>query len=229
MSRLFERLEANASSDMYPLHMPGHKRRPCGKLSAGLYGSDITEIDGFDNLHQPEGIFLELQKEAARLYGSEKSYYLVNGSTGGILSAISAALPLEGHILMARNCHKSAYHAVYLRKLTVSYLMPTMLPGYDICEGVTPDQVSSALDRESDIQAVLIVSPTYEGRLANVREIARIVHERGIPLIVDEAHGAHLGLAKGLHENSCQAGADLVIHSVHKTLPALTQSALLHV
>lgn len=229
MSRLFECLEANASSDMYPLHMPGHKRRPWGKLSAGLYESDITEIDGFDNLHQPNGILLELQKEAACLYGAEKSYYLINGSTGGILSAVSAALPLEGHILMARNCHKSVYHAAYLRRLTVSYLMPPLLQEYDICEGVTPEQVSIALEEEPDIQAVIIVSPTYEGRIANVREIAKVVHEKGIPLIVDEAHGAHLGLAKGFHENSCQAGADLVIHSVHKTLPALTQSALLHV
>lgn len=222
-------MEANASSDMYPLHMPGHKRRACGQLPVDLYRNDITEIEGFDNLHQPEGIFLELQKDAASLYGADKSYYMVNGSTGGILSALSAALPMRGHILMARNCHKSAYHAAYLRQLTISYLMPPLLAEYDICDPVTPDQVSNALEKEPDIQAVLIVSPSYEGRIANVREIAGIVHKKGIPLIVDEAHGAHLGLAEEVHENSCQAGADLVIHSVHKTLPALTQSALLHV
>lgn len=198
-------------------------------LPKELYGIDITEIEGFDNLHQPEGILLELQREAARLYGAEESYYLVNGSTGGILSAVSAAVPFGGHILMARNCHKSVYHASYLRHLQTEYLYPGILAEYGIADAVTPSQVREALERTPETDAVLIVSPTYEGRLADVAEIAGAVHEKGIPLIVDEAHGAHLGLTEGTWQNSCQAGADLVIHSVHKTLPALTQAGLLHV
>lgn len=194
-----------------------------------MYLRDITEIDGFDDLHQPEGILRELQEHAAALYGAEESFYLVNGSTAGILSAVSAALPEGGHILMARNCHKAAYHAVYLRSLSVSYLYPPLMGEYDILDGISPDQVREALEQEPDIGAVLIVSPTYEGRISNIRKIAETVHEKGIPLIVDEAHGAHLGFSGDFAENSCQAGADLVIHSVHKTLPALTQTALLHV
>ena len=130
---------------------------------------------------------------------------------------------------MARNCHKSAYHAAYLRKLAVSYVYPPILDEYDIFDGVEAGQIQEALERERDIDAVLIVSPTYEGRIADIAGIARVVHQKGIPLIVDEAHGAHLGLGGGLPPNSCQLGADLVIHSVHKTLPALTQTALLHV
>lgn len=130
---------------------------------------------------------------------------------------------------MARNCHKSAYHAVYLRGLTITYLYPPYLEEYDIYDAIEPWQVNEALEREPDIKAVLIVSPTYEGRISDVRAIAEIVHEKGIPFIVDEAHGAHLGLCEGFPQNSCQLGADLVIHSVHKTLPALTQTALLHV
>lgn len=130
---------------------------------------------------------------------------------------------------MARSCHKSAYHGAYLRNLTVSYLWPAYLKEYDVYDAVTPEQIREALEREPDIRAVLIVSPTYEGRISDVEAIAGVVHEKGIPLIVDEAHGAHLGLAKGFLPNSCQAGADLVIHSVHKTLPSLTQTALLHV
>lgn len=190
---------------------------------------DITEIEGFDNLHQPEGLLGELQKHAAGLYGAEESFYLINGSTSGILSAVSAAVPEGGHILMGRNCHKAAYHAVYLRNLSVSYLYPPLMEEYDLFDGFSPEQVREALEREPDIGAVLIVSPTYEGRISNVRGIAGVVHERNIPLIVDEAHGAHLGFTKDFAENSCQAGADLVIHSVHKTLPSLTQTALLHV
>ena len=127
MNHLMDELQRYAGEDIYPYHMPGHKRRSWGKLSGELYRADITEIDGFDNLHQSEGILLELQREASRLYGAEESFYLVNGSTCGILSAVSTALPAGGHILMARNCHKSAYHGVYLRNLNVSYLYPPYL------------------------------------------------------------------------------------------------------
>lgn len=226
---MFAMLETYGESDIYPYHMPGHKRHPWGELPQDMYLRDITEIDGFDNLHQPEGILRSLQEKAAVLYGSEECYYLVNGSTGGILSAVSGAVPFGGHILMARNCHRSAYHAAYLGKLRISYLYPSELTSYGILDAITPGQVQAALDQEPGIQAVLLVSPTYQGRIADIRQIAGIVHRKGIPLIVDEAHGAHLGLAEGFAQNSCQAGADLVVHSVHKTLPALTQTALLHV
>ncbi|MCM1212945.1 MAG: aminotransferase class I/II-fold pyridoxal phosphate-dependent enzyme [Lachnospiraceae bacterium] len=229
MEHLFDKLEEYGRSDIYPCHMPGHKRRPWGKLPEEMFLRDITEIDGFDNLHQPEGILRELQEQAAALYGAEESFYLVNGSTSGILSAVSAALPEGGYILMARNCHKAAYHAAYLRNLTVSYLYPPLMAEYDIMDGISSQQVEEALEREPAIGAVLIVSPTYEGRISDIRRIAETVHKRNIPLIVDEAHGAHLGFSADLAENSCRAGADLVIHSVHKTLPALTQTALLHV
>lgn len=214
---------------MYPYHMPGHKRRHWGRLPEDMYLRDITEIDGFDDLHQPEALLREVQEHAAALYGAEESFYLINGSTSGILSAVSAALPECGRILMARNCHKSAYHAVYLRNLSVSYLYPPFMREYDIFDGITAVQVEEALKRNPDIDAVLIVSPTYEGRISDIAGIAEAVHARNIPLIVDEAHGAHLGFTKDFAENSCRAGADLVIHSVHKTLPALTQTALLHV
>lgn len=229
MGKLYDQLKAYGESDYYPYHMPGHKRQELGTIPNDLKKIDITEIDGFDNLHQPEGILRELQQKAAALYGAEESFYMVNGSTGGILSAVSAALPAGGHLLMARNCHKSAYHAAYLRNLTISFLYPEVIPEYDIYDAVTPKQVKDALDQEKEIGAVLLVSPTYEGRTADIRAIAQAVHEKGIPLIVDEAHGAHLGFDSHFAPNSCKCGADIVIHSVHKTLPAMTQTALLHV
>lgn len=229
MKHLYDRLKKYAESDYYPYHMPGHKRRLSGELPEQIFGMDITEIEDFDNLHDAKGILRRLQEKAARLYGAEESFYLINGSTCGILSAVSAALPVGGHILMARNCHKSAYHAAYLRNLTISYLYPDEMKEYDINDVISPKQVGDALKKESDIGAVLLVSPTYEGRISDVEGIARIVHEKGIPLIVDEAHGAHLGWVGGFGRNSCQSGADLVVHSVHKTLPAMTQTALLHV
>lgn len=229
MEHLYDRLKKYGESEIYPYHMPGHKRREAGWMPGEFIRTDITEVDGFDNLHDAHGILEELQKEAARIYGADESFYLVGGSTCGILSAVSASVPEGGHILIVRNCHKSVYHAAYLKNLTISYLYPDVIEEYDICEAVSPEKVRSALEKEPDIGAVLVVSPTYEGRIADIGAIARVVHEKGIPLIVDEAHGAHLGFHEAFAQNSCRLGADLVIHSVHKTLPALTQTALLHV
>lgn len=226
---LYRQLHNYGESDYYPYHMPGHKRRLSSQIPSELLKIDITEIDGFDNLHQAEGILRDMQEEANALYGAEETFYLVNGSTCGILSALSAALREGGHLLMARGCHKSAYHGVYLRNLKVTYLYGEPVRGFDFEEAITIEQVEMALEENPDIEAVLIVSPTYEGRIADVAGIAEVVHKKGIPLIVDEAHGAHLGMAKGFVQGSCSLGADLVIHSVHKTLPSLTQTALLHV
>ncbi len=226
---LREKLIQYAGEDVYPYHMPGHKRRTFGYMPEDVYRMDITEIDGFDDLHHPTEILADLQHRIAMLYGADESFVLVNGSTCGVEAAISAALPFGGHILMARNCHRSAYHTVYLRQLQVTYLYPGEHGNWGICEPVTLGQIQEALDQNPGIDAVLIVSPTYEGRIADVEGIAKIVHSKGIPLIVDEAHGAHLGMHPGFASNSCQLGADLVIHSLHKTLPAMTQTAVLHV
>lgn len=238
---IYQKLEEYSRSDYYPFHMPGHKRRLSGQMPRELFERDITEIDGFDNLHEPEGIILQAQQKASELYGSDESFYLVGGSTCGILSAISAAVPEGGRLLADRRCHRSVYHAAYLRNLELSYLYSDTMQDCDIHEAVNAGAVEKALTFDADSMegslslqnklpdAVLVTSPTYEGRIADIKRIADITHQKGIPLIVDEAHGSHLGFYQGFACNSCQAGADLVIHSVHKTLPAMTQAALLHV
>lgn len=228
MGILYDKLTEYSKSDYYPYHMPGHKRQPVGTLPAQWTEADITEIDGFDNLHQPEGILKTLQEKAAAAYGAEESFYLVNGSSSGILSAISATVSFGGELLIVRNCHKSVYHGAYLRRLTLRYLYPEMVEGFDVCEAITEEQVKDALEKYPAVEAVLVVSPTYEGRIAPIEAIAKVVHEKGLPLIVDEAHGAHLGFAEGFAQNSNRLGADVVIHSLHKTLPSMTQTALLH-
>ena len=229
MGELYRRLKEYCQSDYYPYHMPGHKRSLCNEFTATMAAYDITEIDGFDNLHDASDILLQLQEDAAKIYGAEESFFLVNGSTAGIISAVSSALPEEGKLLMVRGCHKSVYHAAYLRKLQVTYLWPGLQPEFGCQKAVTAWEVEQALEEDKHIQAVLIVSPTYEGLTADVASIAKTVHKRGIPLIVDEAHGAHLGFHSFWPENSCRQGADLVIQSLHKTLPSLTQTAILHV
>ena len=228
MSELFEKLSAYGASDYYPYHMPGHKRRLKTDTMRELAQIDITEIDGFDNLHDAQGILKRIQ-EAAAAYGAEESFFLVNGSTAGILSAISTAVSPGGKILMVRGAHKSAYHAAYLRDLQIAYLWPGVHPLFGCNLPATAKEVEEALQQTPDVQAVFIVSPTYEGLAADVKSIAEAAHKRNIPLIVDEAHGAHLGFDGRWPESSVKQGADLVIQSLHKTLPAPTQTAILHV
>ena len=224
---LYDKLLQYQSSEMYPFHMPGHKRRKDDFANPFLI--DITEIEGFDNLHHAEGILKDAQDRAAALYHSEETYFLVNGSTCGILAAVSACMTRGGKILMARNCHKAAYHAAYLRGLDIEYLYPEKEDIFGINGGIHEDIVEKALEEFQDIQAVMITSPTYDGVVSNVEKIAQIVNRKGIPLIVDEAHGAHFGFHEYFPKSSVEMGADLVIHSLHKTLPSLTQTALLHV
>lgn len=233
---LYNKLIEYGQSNYYPYHMPGHKRSSNADESlawsqdplAYTRSIDITEIEGFDNLHHAEGILKQAQECAAAAYGAKRSYYLVGGSTVGILTAISALIPSGGRILIARNCHKSVYHAIFLRGLKVSYIQPEYEEQFGIPLPVTVDVVEQALEKEPDIQAVLITSPTYEGLVADVEGIAEVAHKYGVPLIVDEAHGAHFGFADMLPRSSVRY-ADVVIHSTHKTTLALTQTALLHV
>lgn len=213
--------------DYYPFHMPGHKRNTFLEEKSP-YSYDITEIDGFDNLHDAEGILLEGMKKAAKLFQTKNTYYLVNGSTCGLLSAISAVTNPNDTILVARNSHKAVYNAVMLRGLTPIYLYPDMIPEYNIAGVIQPESVEAAFRENDSIKAVVITSPTYDGIVSDIESIAKIVHQHNSILIVDEAHGAHFPFCESFPKSALYLGADLVIQSVHKTLPSLTQTALLH-
>lgn len=222
---LEEKLLENAKSDIYPFHMPGHKRR----LSADdVCRIDITEIEGFDNLHHSQGILREAQEKAARLYGSKKAYYLVNGSTCGILAAVSAATNRRDKVIVARNSHKAVYNALYLNELIPTYVYP-VITDMGIQGQISVEAVQKAIEETVDASAVIITSPTYDGISSNIAQIAELAHAKGMVLIVDSAHGAHFGFGYGMPENVIKQGADIVIESVHKTLPAYTQTALLHI
>lgn len=228
--RLIERLKNYNRTDFYPFHMPGHKRiDPIGQEYSDPFSIDITEIHGFDNLHNPEGILRESMEWAASVYGSDKTYYLVNGSSCGIMAAVFASTSHGGKILIGRNCHKSTFNAIFLNHLHTSYVYPQVIEKMGIQGGILPSDVEQALEEEDDIQAVLIVSPTYDGVVSDIRKISDIVHKKNIPLIVDEAHGAHFSFGRDFPKSALDLGADIVIQSVHKTLPCFTQTAILHV
>ncbi len=222
---MYDELKNLYDSDIYPMHMPGHKRRDgFGQIQKALE-IDITEIPGYDDLYEPEGFIKDALKRAAELYKADHTVFLVNGSTVGILAAVFATTKQHGRILIARNCHKSVYHAAALRELKEEYMFPSQTDG--MFDAVDPKEVEDRLKSES-FDAVIITSPTYEGRVSDIEKIADICHKNKAALIVDEAHGAHFGFHERFPKSAVSA-ADIVIMSTHKTLPTLTQTGLLHV
>ncbi|MGN0533308.1 MAG: aminotransferase class I/II-fold pyridoxal phosphate-dependent enzyme [Eubacterium sp.] len=202
--------------DSYPFHMPGHKRNndfqiPCAEI-------DITEIDGFDNLHNPTELLADMQKDLAEIYGFKKSIISVNGSTCCILAAVSALCRKGDKIIIARNCHKSVYNACFINNLEVVYIEPEYDYEFGVYTRINQSAVDEAVKENPDACAVVITSPTYEGFVSRIT--------CPIPLIIDAAHGAHFGLCNYLPKRQ---EADIIIQSLHKTLPALTQTAVVHI
>lgn len=227
----------------YPWHMPGHKRRLntiFPELVENPFLIDVSEVGNLDDFHHPEGIIKDAFDRAAKIYGTNKSYYLVNGSTCGILAAISAVCKPGDSLIVARNCHKSVYHAIQLLNISPIYIMPNWNGTLEIFGGIDLETVKKTIKEHPEAKGVIIVSPTYEGVVSDIEKIAKIAHKFNKPLIVDEAHGAHFEFMANANETisttdytkvpapAIRLGADIVIESLHKTLPAMTQCAILH-
>ena len=214
-------LENYSKSNMYPFHMPGHKR-----MLDGPYKIDMTEVPGVDDLHDPEDVIAEDQARLARLYKSDRAYMLVGGSTVGNLATIYASLNENDFVLIQRNSHKSVYNGATLRHLRVGYLNPE-IDENGIYQAITLEEIKSKIEQNKEKpKAIVITSPTYEGYYCDVCSIAEYCHSNNILLIVDEAHGAHLGFYK-CFPNQASYVADITITSLHKTLPCLTGCAAL--
>ncbi len=226
---LFDKLKKYSAGGALPMHMPGHKRNAeAFPWLSGLADIDITEIAGFDNLNDPHSIFASLEERMANLRGAGGCICLVNGSTSGVLAAVSAVLEGGGDFLFARGSHKSVYSAAELMGADVFYLVPEIEEGFGVWGSVRASDVEKALKEHPRVKLVSVTSPTYEGVISDIREIADVCHAHGAALFVDEAHGAHLGFG-GFPESAVSCGADLVVESLHKTLPSLTQTAALYV
>ncbi|MEG0829372.1 MAG: aminotransferase class I/II-fold pyridoxal phosphate-dependent enzyme [Anaerovoracaceae bacterium] len=220
-------------------HMPGHKgsafyeRLGYGEFLKAFVDCDITEIPGADNLFQTEGILKETQKRYARLYNVDKSYLLINGTSGGIIASILASVNKGGKLIMARNCHKSVFNALTLGDITPVYMHPQMNQEYGILGEITVAEVKKQIENAPESGAIILPSPNYYGICSDIKAIAKVAHDHGKVLIVDQAHGAHmkwLGKAVGENYPLCaeESEADIVINSTHKTLGSLTQSAVLN-
>lgn len=232
------KLEAYSKENIVPMHMPGAKRNSelIGRYMDDMpapYEIDITEIDGFDNMHNADGMIKKAFEKTAALYGADESLFLVNGSTAGNMAAICGVTDKGDSIIVARNCHISVYNAIILNELDANYVYPQYDDEYGYYKGISLREIKDAVEKNEsigkDIKAVVITSPTYEGNVSDIKNIAAYLHEHNIPLIVDEAHGAHFKFSCEFPQTAVEQGADIVINSVHKTLPSLTQTAVMHI
>ncbi len=214
-------------------HMPGHKGTAFTReieevLGSQCFRSDVTNIPGMDDLHQPRGIIREAQNNAAALFGADRTHFLINGCSCGLQALVMAVCQNEEKIILPRNIHRSVLSGVILSGARPVYYLPPYCKPYGIPLGSEPGDIINCLEEHPDAKAVLVVSPTYYGVVSDIRSIAEEVHRRGIPLLVDEAHGAHLYFHPRLPEGALTAGADCVIHGTHKMIGAFTQAAMLH-
>ncbi len=215
---------------------PGHKGGKGFKtteIGRELYNnfleSDITEVEGLDNLHHPEGIIKEAQEKLSDLYGSKKSYFLVNGSTSGNLAMIFSCFNEGEGVIVERNCHKSIFNGIIMRKLKPIYIKNKVYKKFNTPLSVDEEYLLDLIRNNKKAKGIIITYPNYYGVCCNLKLIINEAHKQGIMVLVDSAHGAHFGVHKWLPEGAVGLGADYVVMSSHKTLPSLTQTAYLHI
>ena len=214
-------------------HTPGHKQGLGAHAllrelvtQAGLR-EEVSLMEELDDLHEPTGCIEEAQDLAAALYGADAAFFAVNGTTGAIHAMLVAALSPGDAVLVPRNVHRSVFGGLVLADARPVYIDPIVDEALGIAHGLSTEAVREACRLHPEAKALLLVSPTYYGVASDVRAIAEIVHEAGMALLVDEAHGAHLAFSDDLPESAIAAGADLVAQSTHKLLGAMTQASLL--
>lgn len=214
-----------------PFSMPGHKygRGFSEELKKIILEGDITEVEGLDNLHNATGIIKEAQGKLIKCYGSNRSYFLVNGSTAGNLTMIFSVFEEGDKILVERNCHKSIFNGILLRKLNPIYVDNEVNWNLEGTLGIDKEHLIRVIEREENIKGILLTYPNYFGIGIDIDEIVKICKSKGIKVLIDSAHGAHFGFHKELPKSPVKSGADMVVMSAHKTLPALTQTAYLHI
>lgn len=230
----FDALERYVDDGTIPFHVPGHQQ---GRGTPEIFkkfirekglAADITQVLGLDDIHQPIDVCLHAHELAAQAYGSDMSFFLINGSSSGNHAMILSVCNPGDKIIVPRNCHKSVTGAVILSGVIPVYIDPEYDMEMNVDHAVTPEAVEQALEDNPDAVAVMVVSPTYYGAAADLVSIADIVHKYGKILMVDEAWGAHLNFHDGLPISAMAAGADISINSTHKIISGMSQASMLH-
>lgn len=230
---LIEALTKFKEANPISFHVPGHKGGILSGLPTELRMAlqyDFTELEGLDDLHEPSGVIEEAQQKLSLLYGSDQSFFLVNGSTVGNLAMVYAACRAGETVIVQRNAHKSIFHAIELTGARPVFVSPVWDVTTKTAGGVTAGQVGEALKAYPGAKAVILTYPTYYGLTGTeLEETINLCHTYGVPVLVDEAHGAHFIVGEPFPRSALEMGADVVVHSAHKTLPAMTMASFLHV
>lgn len=230
---LFDKLNTHFENKPISFHVPGHKYGSLFSAAGKTYFQDLlkldaTELTGLDDLHSPEGVIMEAQRLLAKLVGAKESFFLINGSTVGNLAMIMATIKEGNTVLVQRNCHKSILNALSLVKADPVFLGPEVNEEWGIADGISLDTVKQAIHIYPNSIALILTNPNYYGMVNNdLDEIIKTCHKHHIPVLVDEAHGAHFRGGR-FPKSSVQLNADVVVQSAHKTLPAMTMGAYLH-
>lgn len=229
---LVDQLHQFAEKKAMSLHVPGHKNGYFSTLPKALRDSlayDVTELEGLDDLHAPEGVIRESQALLSQFYTSDASYFLVNGSTVGNLAMMMAATHPGDLVLVQRNAHKSVFHALELARVEPVFITPDWDQRTETASHVTYDSIVRAIETYPSIKAVALTTPTYFGVVADLVEIVTYCHAHDIVVLVDEAHGAHFQGSEHFPLSALESGADVVVQSAHKSLPAMTMGSFIHI
>ncbi|MDJ0658043.1 MAG: aminotransferase class I/II-fold pyridoxal phosphate-dependent enzyme [Crocosphaera sp.] len=216
-------------------YVPGHKRGQGisdplrSLLGETVFQADLPELPELGNLFAPDEAIAKAQTLASEAFGADQTWFLVNGSTCGIIAAIVATCGPGDKIIVPRNTHQSVIMGLIVSGAVPIFLNPEYDPSWDLALSITPDALEAALNENSDVKAVLLVYPTYHGVCGDIQTIAAIAHRHNIPLLVDEAHGAHFKFHEALPPSALSMGADLTVQSTHKVLGAMTQASMLHI
>ncbi len=216
-------------------YVPGHKRgqgisdRLESLLGKTVFQADLPELPELGNLFAPDEAIEKAQFLASEAFGADRTWFLVNGSTCGVIAAIVATCGPGDKIIVPRNAHQSLIMGLILSGAVPIFLNPEYDPVWDLALSITPKALEAALKENSNVKAVFLVYPTYHGICGDIQAIATITHRHNIPLLVDEAHGAHFKFHEALPSSALSMGADLSVQSTHKVLSAMTQASMLHI
>ena len=231
---ILEMLGEHIAKRTISMHVPGHKngvilQEDTPSSLKSVFPWDLTELSGLDDLHEPEEGIKEAEALLTRFYQTKKSYFLVNGSTVGNLAMILGSLNKDDAVIVQRNSHKSIMNGLRLAKVKPVFLPPLIDRGTGIPIGVPYETILKSLNEYPDVKAIILTYPNYYGMGTELLSIIKEAHKRDVLVLVDEAHGAHFAAGSPFPQSAISLGADIVVHSAHKTLPAMTMGSYLHI